>query len=197
MKDPSPQPPADDSEPNPQIGQKVHGNGNQVIGWAIGSTIVGKIFNVNIFLRNILPPPNENEIARSILLNDKVKPEVMQKLGSLHKILEIELGLEDCRGLVQQHDEDCENAKISREALPQGTQVTDIFDQTGVRRRLAIFGEPGSGKTNMLLKLTEEIIRRTEQDLRQPSPVVFNLSSWGQKPQTIKKWLVQELYKKI
>jgi Cdc6-like AAA superfamily ATPase len=180
MEDSSPPPPADNSEPNPRIGQNVNGNGNQVIGKAINSIIVnGKVVYVTIIqpvLENLLPPPIEvvptlttqNETERQILLT-KVKSRVNRRLArSLHKIAEIELGLEDCVGLVQQDDDDAEFLDASRDVLPQGTQAIDIFDRTEVGRTLAIFGEPGSGKTIVLLNLTEEIIRRTEQDLRQP-----------------------------
>ncbi len=61
---------------------------------------------------------------------------------------------------------------------------------------LLILGEPGSGKTITLLKLAESLIARTELDLTLPIPVVFNLSSWASKKQTISEWLVQELYDK-
>jgi predicted NACHT family NTPase len=206
MEDPSLPPSEDDSDP--EINQDVKGDRNQVIGKAIRSIIVnGKFVCLTIIQqvpKNLLPPSIEvvptlttqNKTERQILLT-KVKSRVNRRLArSLHKIAEIELGLEDCVGLVQQDDDDADFSDVSRDALPQGTQVTDIFDRTVVGRTLAIFGEPGSGKTIMLLKLTEEIIRRTEQDLRQPVPVVFNLSSWGQKPQKIEKWLVQELDEK-
>ncbi|MGH2415439.1 MAG: NACHT domain-containing protein [Microcystaceae cyanobacterium] len=82
------------------------------------------------------------------------------------------------------------------QALPEGTQATKVFEQMGEGRTLLILGEPGAGKTITLLKLAEDLIVRTEPDLRQPIPVVFNLSSWARKPQTIKQWLVQELLEK-
>jgi hypothetical protein len=48
-------------------------------------------------------------------------------------------------------------------------------------------GEPGSWKTITLLKLAEDMIDLTEPDLRQQIPVVFNLSSWARKPQSIEQ----------
>jgi NACHT domain len=208
MEDSSPPPPADNSEPNPRIGQNVNGNGNQVIGKAINSIIVnGKVVYVTIIqpvLKNLLPPPIEvvrtlttqNEIERQILLT-KVRSRVNRRLArSLHKIAEIELGLEDCVGLVQQDDDDADFSDVSRDVLPQGTQAIDIFDRNSAGRTLAIFGEPGSGKTIMLLKLAEEMISRTEQDSGQPIPIVFNLSSWTIKPQSIEQWLIEEIDRK-
>jgi hypothetical protein len=66
----------------------------------------------------------------------------------------------------------------------------------GSGRTLLIVGEPGSGKTIALLKLAEDALDRTEPDLRQQIPVVFNLSSWARKPQSIEQWLIQELLEK-
>jgi hypothetical protein len=43
--------------------------------------------------------------------------------------------------------------------------------------------------------LAQSLIARTEADLSQPIPVVFNLSSWASKRQSIPEWLIQELGK--
>ncbi len=72
-------------------------------------------------------------------------------------------------------------------------QTTDILNQIGLGKTLLILGEPGSGKTIALLQLAKKLINQTEQDLTKPIPVVFNLSSWGQKQQPIEKWLIEEL----
>ena len=72
-------------------------------------------------------------------------------------------------------------------------KTTDILNQTGQGKTFLILGEPGSGKTIALLQLTERLVTQIEQDLTKPISVVFNLSSWGQKPQSIEKWLIEEL----
>ena len=72
-------------------------------------------------------------------------------------------------------------------------QASDIFEGMGAGRTLLILGEPGTGKTLSMLKLAERLIKRTEQDLSLPIPVVFNLSSWAIKRQNIADWLVEEL----
>ncbi len=72
-------------------------------------------------------------------------------------------------------------------------QTTDILNQTGQGKTLLILGDPGSGKTIALLQLAKKLIAQTEQDLTKPIPIVFNLSSWGQKQQPIEKWLIEEL----
>jgi hypothetical protein len=77
--------------------------------------------------------------------------------------------------------------------LPPGTQILDRFDALGEGRTLLILGEPGSGKTTTLLELARNLVTRAEQDIGQPIPVVFNLSSWVSEKQNVCDWLVKEL----
>lgn len=72
-------------------------------------------------------------------------------------------------------------------------QQTDITGQIGGGKTLLILGEPGSGKTIALLQLAERLIKQTQENMKKPIPVVFNLSSWGQKQPPIEEWLIEEL----
>ena len=74
--------------------------------------------------------------------------------------------------------------------LPAGTSLTDLFEACG--QELLILGEPGSGKTTMLLKLATEAITRAEQDPTLPIPVIFNLSAWAETCPPLAEWLVEE-----
>ncbi len=56
--------------------------------------------------------------------------------------------------------------------------ATEFFDKLEKGRTLLILGEPGSGKTITLLRLAQQLIERTEENISKPIPVVFNLSSW-------------------
>jgi hypothetical protein len=76
-------------------------------------------------------------------------------------------------------------------ALPEGTNIVEVYDEAD--GELLILGEPGSGKTTLLLQLARTLLNRAEADERQPMPVVFNLSSWAQKKETLASWLVEEL----
>ncbi len=78
--------------------------------------------------------------------------------------------------------------------LPPGTKIIDVFDESG--GSLLILGEPGSGKTTMLLELARQLIVRAQADPSQPIPVVFNLSSWAEKRLPLVEWLVEELNRK-
>ncbi|MEM8721766.1 MAG: NACHT domain-containing protein [Cyanobacteria bacterium P01_G01_bin.39] len=68
-----------------------------------------------------------------------------------------------------------------------------IINEIGDGKTLLILGEPGSGKTIALLQLAERLIKKTRNHMEKPIPVVFNLSSWGEKRQPLKDWLIEEL----
>jgi len=114
---------------------------------------------------------------------------------SLHKAVLIELGLQERKDAVDTPDRPWNTILRAvdepNRVLPPGTKILDVFDD--VRQALLILGEPGSGKTTMLLELALETIGRAEKDQNQPIPVVFNLSSWREPSQSIMDWLVEEL----
>ncbi|MEM7537488.1 MAG: NACHT domain-containing protein, partial [Chloroflexota bacterium] len=75
-------------------------------------------------------------------------------------------------------------------AIDDRKQLTDIYDE--LNGQMLILGAPGSGKTTTLLMLAESLLARAERNPEQPTPVVFNLSSW-QDGQSLAEWLVEEL----
>lgn len=205
---------SDASDQSLPIQQNVQGDRSQVIGQAIDSTIVnfageGQVIHLTIHDRvpeQSAPPPiheikpltQQDYRQRQILLSkvrDYWVKGVLEK--SLHARVLIELGLQKRLDLVRQPFSGVDEfTEVSGQALPQGTDATKVFDHMTVGRTLLILGEPGSGKTITLLKLAQDLLARTETDLRQPIPVVLNLSSWVRKTQTIAQWLVQELLEK-
>lgn len=74
--------------------------------------------------------------------------------------------------------------------FPHGTKIVDVFEQ--MQQSMLILGEPGSGKTTMLLALGRDLIAQAEQDPTLPLPVVFNLSSWAEKRKPLEAWLLDE-----
>ena len=78
-----------------------------------------------------------------------------------------------------------------RHQLPAGTQMIDVFAECG--GELLILGDPGSGKTTILLNLARQLLLSAEQTPAAPIPVVFNLSSWAQHRTPITEWLIDEL----
>lgn len=75
--------------------------------------------------------------------------------------------------------------------LPLEENILQIYDGTG--GGLLILGNPGSGKTTLLLELAKDLLLRAEQDKYHPIPVIFNLSSWGDKKQPLTHWIADEL----
>lgn len=113
--------------------------------------------------------------------------------NSLHGQVLIELGMEERPVQVDNRPWDMllQTPKRPPRPLPQGTKMVQVFDE--MNQALLILGEPGSGKTTMLLELARDTITRAERDLTWPIPVVFNLSSWAASQQPIGKWLIDEL----
>ena len=77
-------------------------------------------------------------------------------------------------------------------AFRPGESIPDVFKSTG--GALLVLGEPGSGKTTMLLELVRQAIARAENSSDDyPIPVYFSLSSWADGQQPISQWVVDEL----
>ena len=66
--------------------------------------------------------------------------------------------------------------------------VRRIFEQ--VNKKLLILGEGGTGKTVLLLQLTE-ILLEEARETNTPIPVVFNLASWAEERASLTDWLKQ------
>jgi predicted NACHT family NTPase len=67
--------------------------------------------------------------------------------------------------------------------------VSVIYDATEL---LLILGEPGGGKTTVLLDLARTLLDRAKSDIRERVPIVLNLSSWKKK-QPLVEWISNEL----
>ena len=111
---------------------------------------------------------------------------------SLHSVALITLGLQERKDILAnpwhltfQHLEE------PARALPASTHITEVFDNS--LGELLILGEPGSGKTTLLLELARDLLKRAATDTTYPIPVIFNLSSWAEKRQSLVDWLVDEL----
>ena len=138
------------------------------------------------------PTPEQRERNRRAML-DMVRRFWVEGVleQSLHNAAMIELSMEERPGAVEHPWDMVLQTDGEERTLPPGTKIADIFDEMG--GNLLILGEPGSGKTTILLELARDTIACADQDPTQPIPVVFNLSSWAEKRQPIAEWLLNEL----
>lgn len=111
--------------------------------------------------------------------------------NSLHSAVAIDLGTRFESGAVENPWNTVLRTPAGDE--PQVSDMTpiEIFDR--LNGKLLILGDPGSGKTTTLLTLARELLNRAEQDEQHPLPIIFNLSSWGEKQLPLEEWLVEEL----
>ena len=111
---------------------------------------------------------------------------------SLYKVARIELGLETKPDAVDRPlDVVVQRPDRESQSLALGTPMRSVFDDLG--GRLLILGDPGTGKTTLLLELTRDLLDRAENDEFYPVPVVLNLSSWAKERPSLVAWMADEL----
>lgn len=76
---------------------------------------------------------------------------------------------------------------LERDGVPaESTEqpITALFNRPEVGRRLAILGEPGSGKTVCLLTLFEHLLQTAQDNDAAPLPMIFECSEWDSRALT-------------
>jgi eukaryotic-like serine/threonine-protein kinase len=134
------------------------------------------------------------------MVMDKVHVKIESKLkNSLYQEARMDLGLEERPEMVGMQ---LQRLGQERETLPQGTRLFDRMTELGSGGTLLVLGEPGGGKTTLLMELAKDWLGCTDaKQFDQAIPVVLNLSSWGtyrlpdQKRPTFVDWLTEELYR--
>jgi len=135
----------------------------------------------------------EEQKVRNYLLKSMESTWVNKRLeSSLRKRLLIELDKEERLDLVDYPWHlVLETRSKKKTMLPPGTRMVAVFERAG--NCLLVLGEPGSGKTTMLIDLARSTLARAEKDQVEPIPVVLSLSSWSDSKQTIEDWVVSQL----
>jgi predicted NACHT family NTPase len=129
------------------------------------------------------------------LLLEAVTHEVDARLKqSLPNMTSIRLGMEvQPEQVSRPWDSDVKIGNKPAEPIPSDWDISRVFDET--QGKLLILGNPGAGKTTMMLELAQCLCTCAKKpDF--PIPVLFNLSNWKDDRQSIRDWLVAELNEK-
>lgn len=134
------------------------------------------------------------KLNRRNILIEKISEEVNSRLEqSLHNRVYVVLNKEkDSSQIETPWEIDVKVAHKPKTRL-KNTEIITVFDREEIAGKLLILGEPGSGKTTMLLKLAEKLVERAKQDFHQPVPLLFSLPTWKDDKQSIKEWLIEQL----
>ncbi|MFC0843889.1 NACHT domain-containing protein [Streptomyces noboritoensis] len=88
-------------------------------------------------------------------------------------------------------DADPALASDSQGLAGRGDEIVDVFTRRVPARRLLVLGEPGSGKTLLLVRLVLALIERRESE--DPVPVLFPLASWDPAVLDLRTWMERRL----
>ena len=79
----------------------------------------------------------------------------------------------------------------SEQPLPSHTSIIEAYELA--QQELLILGEPGTGKSTLLLELAHHLVDKAKQDAEQPLPVLLPLSSWATKHPPLQEWLSEQV----
>jgi hypothetical protein len=141
----------------------------------------------------LLPTPSQQ--SRHALLRYLRQEYTRQLAHSLQGASMIALGLHErtdiTRSSAQLIFRRTEATEVHEHSLSPGTSIVQAYDDAG--HGLLILGEPGAGKTTLVLDLAHELLTRAESDPTHPIPVILNLSSFALKNQPLAAWLIDQL----
>jgi DNA-binding SARP family transcriptional activator len=145
-------------------------------------------------LLHLRPKLTTHEARVRHALIDRVRVIWIQGLldNTLHGMMQLELGLEHRSRMVDRPWAMTVSRYEQKDRIiAADMHLIDLLREVG--GAMLILGEPGAGKTTMLLQLARDLLDVVELDDNQPIPLVFNLSSWSPLFPFLLDWLVEEL----
>lgn len=88
-------------------------------------------------------------------------------------------------------DPDLAEASDAAGLAGRDSEIADVFTRRVPARRLLVLGEPGSGKTLLLVRLVLALIER--RDGNGPVPVLFPMASWDPAALDLRAWMERRL----
>ena len=120
----------------------------------------------NIFTGGAVSAERREDDEQLARLLKRVKLDYSRRAQQLihGQAVRIELGLDETPAAVLQALDQYLPRDMTVRPLPAGTTIRDVFDEAGgsASGRLLILGEPGSGKTTMLLELAQQLVAEGE-----------------------------------
>ena len=170
---------------------------NSPIGQAVGDLVQGDRNTIVKYILNLAGLSQPEKMAgrdeSEVFLLGEVTTEVKSRLRhSLHREVAITLDKEMQLDRVRTWSASVKIGIRVIEQIENGTSILNVFQREDVAGRLLILGKPGAGKTTTYLELANELLDIAESDLKQPIPILFNLSLWKDSKQSIADWVVAE-----
>lgn len=85
----------------------------------------------------------------------------------------------------------CQSIDKAEYLLPPSTSIIQAYEDAD--HELLILGEPGTGKSMLLLDLAQQLVKQAEIDTAHPLPVILPLSSWAVKRPALEDWVGERL----
>jgi len=141
------------------------------------------------------------QTRKQVLLQEQNRKRMLQRLRrtyeelfaqSLHGVMQMELGLADKAGAVQNASTLLfQTSTHPEQLLPPGTSILHVYDQA--TQELLILGAAGAGKSTLLVELARQLVARADTDETQPLPVILPLTCWAVKRSPLQIWLAGQV----